>query len=172
NHWEYNEWCKAGLLLDKALFTGDANYVQLARQVALERAYVVRVADEDGWSVAVKMTSGDMSNPILELFSGKRERARMAVQQFPRNKRSKVSYGQGYYLNNQLQPVQVQVPSLYMPSGIQPQPFVHPNWQQISSQRMFCPPPTNNYWDETHSRDLSGSSLGQQPFHNSWSPNP
>ncbi|CAG8681139.1 16093_t:CDS:2, partial [Racocetra fulgida] len=114
-------------------------------------AYVVRVADKDGWSVAAKMTSGDMSDPMSELF---------------------ISYGRGYYSNNQPQPVQVQVPSLYMPSGIQPQPFVYPNWQQISSQRMFCPPPTNNYWDETHSRDLSGSSLGQQPFHNSWSPNP
>ncbi|CAG8823027.1 19760_t:CDS:1, partial [Gigaspora rosea] len=23
NQWEYDEWCKAGLLLDKALFTGE-----------------------------------------------------------------------------------------------------------------------------------------------------
>ena len=52
NQWEYNEWCKAGALMDKALASGDLSYLRLARQVALERAYVVRVADEDGWEVA------------------------------------------------------------------------------------------------------------------------
>ncbi|CAG8750207.1 17173_t:CDS:10, partial [Gigaspora rosea] len=66
---EYNEWCKTGLLLDKALFTGDIEYVQLARQVALEKAYVVRVTNEDGWNVAAKMTSGDWLDPMSQLLS-------------------------------------------------------------------------------------------------------
>ncbi|CAG8780048.1 6175_t:CDS:2 [Gigaspora margarita] len=38
--------------LDKAILSGEVEYVYMARQVALERAYIVRVADEDGWSVA------------------------------------------------------------------------------------------------------------------------
>ncbi|RIB22037.1 hypothetical protein C2G38_2174937 [Gigaspora rosea] len=81
----------AGLLLDKALLTGQVEYVHLARQVALERAYVVRVADEDGWGVAAKMALEDSIDPMSELFSGKRERARMAAQLFPKFKRSKAS---------------------------------------------------------------------------------
>ncbi|CAG8541558.1 5990_t:CDS:2 [Racocetra fulgida] len=35
-------------LVDKALVSGNMEYVCLARQVILERAYVVRVADKDG----------------------------------------------------------------------------------------------------------------------------
>ncbi|CAG8742605.1 30622_t:CDS:2, partial [Racocetra persica] len=103
NQWEYNEWCKASLLLDKALYTDDINYVQLARQVVLERVYVVKVADKDGWNVVVRMVSGDMLDLISELFSRKYERARMDS-------------------------AQVQVSSLYMPLFIQPQPFVYLNW--------------------------------------------
>ncbi|CAG8812276.1 20289_t:CDS:2, partial [Gigaspora rosea] len=83
NQMGVNKWCKTSLLLDKALFTGDIEYVQLAKQVAFENAYVVK------------------------LFSGKHERARF------------------------------QIPGMYMPVFAQSQPFVHPNWQQVSSQGMF-----------------------------------
>ncbi|CAG8813001.1 45462_t:CDS:2, partial [Gigaspora margarita] len=112
NQWEYNEWCRTGLLLDKALLTGDIEYVQLARQVALERAYVVMVADEDGWNVAVKMASGDWLDPMSQLFSGKRERARVAAQQFPRNKRSKISDRQNQFSNSQHVLPQFQFPGI------------------------------------------------------------
>lgn len=71
NQWEYNEWCKIGLLLDKALFSGEVEYVHLAKQVALERAYVVRVADEDGWGMAAKMAASDIMDPMSELFGAK-----------------------------------------------------------------------------------------------------
>ncbi|CAG8618282.1 42584_t:CDS:2 [Gigaspora margarita] len=133
NQWEYNEWCKAGLLLDKALFTGEVEYVQLARQVALERAYVVRVADEDGWNVVAKMASGDLLDPMSELFGGEREWARMAAQQFPKSKRSKVSYGQSKPNNHQGLP-QFQAPGLFVPSFFQPQQPVNSNWQHNSPQ--------------------------------------
>ncbi|CAG8806242.1 357_t:CDS:2, partial [Gigaspora rosea] len=79
NQWEYNEWCKADPLLDKALITGEVEFVHLARQVALERPYVVQVADEDGWSVAAKIAMEESMNPMSKLFSGKRERAKMAA---------------------------------------------------------------------------------------------
>lgn len=46
---EYKEWNKTVLLLDKALFSSDIEYVQMARQLALVRAYVIRVDDEGGW---------------------------------------------------------------------------------------------------------------------------
>ncbi|CAG8578289.1 7421_t:CDS:2, partial [Racocetra fulgida] len=53
-----------GVLLDKALFSGNVEYVQLARQVVLERAYVVRVADKDGWNVAARMILSDLFDLI------------------------------------------------------------------------------------------------------------
>ncbi|CAG8754777.1 41376_t:CDS:10, partial [Gigaspora margarita] len=49
--WGFSE----GTLLDKAVLFGEVEYVYMARQVALEKVYVVRVADEDGWSVAAKL---------------------------------------------------------------------------------------------------------------------
>ncbi|CAG8497903.1 10751_t:CDS:2 [Racocetra persica] len=76
NQWEYNEWCKVGSFLDKALVSGDIGYVRLARQVAIEKAYVVRVADEDSW----------------ELLENKRERARLAAQCFSKSKKPRASY--------------------------------------------------------------------------------
>ncbi|CAG8768907.1 4944_t:CDS:2, partial [Racocetra fulgida] len=66
-----NEMSSAGALLDKALFSGEVEYVYLASQVALERAYVVRVADEDGWSVAAKMAASEILDPMSELFGEK-----------------------------------------------------------------------------------------------------
>ncbi|CAG8582930.1 24607_t:CDS:2 [Gigaspora margarita] len=54
--------------LQEALLSGDVKYVYLARQVALERAYVVRVTDEDGWSVAAKMVASETIGPMSELF--------------------------------------------------------------------------------------------------------
>ncbi|CAG8527147.1 18248_t:CDS:2, partial [Racocetra fulgida] len=62
-------------LMDKALASSDVNYIRIARQVAMERAYVVRVADENGWEVAVKMANVDGLDPIMELFGSKRESA-------------------------------------------------------------------------------------------------
>ncbi|CAG8646482.1 9380_t:CDS:2, partial [Racocetra fulgida] len=91
NQWEYNELCRVGAFLDKALISGDWEYICLARQAVMERAYVVRVADEDGWQVASKMESTDSSDPITEIFGIKRERARAAVQHFPKFKKQKVS---------------------------------------------------------------------------------
>ncbi|CAG8708066.1 3645_t:CDS:2, partial [Racocetra fulgida] len=67
NQCEYNEWCRAVVLMDKALASGDVNYIRMARQVAMERAYVVRVADEDGWKVAAKMANVDGLDPMTEL---------------------------------------------------------------------------------------------------------
>ncbi|CAG8817820.1 25244_t:CDS:2, partial [Gigaspora rosea] len=84
----------AGLLLNKAFSKGNIEYVYLARQVALERAYVVRVANEVGWNVIAKMASGNLLDPISELFGGKREWARMSAQQYSKSKCSRVSYGQ------------------------------------------------------------------------------
>ncbi|CAG8838148.1 33889_t:CDS:1 [Racocetra persica] len=48
NQWEYNEWYKAGALLDKALVTCDIAYIHLARQVITKRAYMMKVVDKDG----------------------------------------------------------------------------------------------------------------------------
>ncbi|CAG8828440.1 18201_t:CDS:1, partial [Gigaspora margarita] len=68
NQWEFNEWCRAEMLIDRALKTEDVEYLLLARQVALERVYVVRVADEDGWNVVTKMASNDLIDPMSQLF--------------------------------------------------------------------------------------------------------
>ncbi|CAG8732988.1 3177_t:CDS:2, partial [Gigaspora rosea] len=70
NQWEYNEWCKAGLLLDKALFTGETKI---------------------GWEVAEKLALEDSMDPMSELFDGKSERARMAAQLFPKSKQPKIA---------------------------------------------------------------------------------
>ncbi|CAG8730995.1 17196_t:CDS:2, partial [Racocetra persica] len=43
-------------------------------------AYMVRVADEDGWEVAFKIATADLSDPISEILESKRERARLATQ--------------------------------------------------------------------------------------------
>ncbi|CAG8610961.1 37818_t:CDS:2, partial [Gigaspora margarita] len=45
-------------------------------------AYVVSVADKDGWSVAVKIVASDIMDPMSELFSAKWERARIVVHIF------------------------------------------------------------------------------------------
>ncbi|CAG8463756.1 6458_t:CDS:2 [Racocetra persica] len=90
NQWEYSEWCKARLLLDKALLSGDIEYVYLARQVVLERVYVVRVANKDGWSVVFKIASSD-NDPMSDLFGERQEKARLAAQHFLRYKRPKVA---------------------------------------------------------------------------------
>ncbi|RIB18035.1 hypothetical protein C2G38_2037233 [Gigaspora rosea] len=81
NQMGVNKWCKTSLLLDKALFTGDIEYVQLAKQF--------------------------------------------------------------------------QIPGMYMPVFAQSQPFVHPNWQQVSSQGMFVLLLGN----KAFSPNLSGSSF-------------
>ncbi|CAG8725356.1 30008_t:CDS:2, partial [Gigaspora margarita] len=77
--WEYNEWCKVGLLLDKALLTSEVEYVHLSRQVALERAYIVRMVDEVRWCVAAKMLLENSMDPMSESFGGKHEKARIAA---------------------------------------------------------------------------------------------
>ncbi|CAG8669958.1 hypothetical protein C2G38_2167912 [Gigaspora rosea] len=127
NQWEYNKWCKAGLLLDKVLLTGQVEYVHLARQVALERAYVVRVADEDIWSVAAKMALEDSMDPMSELFSRKRKRARMAAQLFLKYKCSRVSLS----VDGQQEHTQKQTSNTCFLMFIPPQPFFSPNWQQM-----------------------------------------
>ncbi|CAG8750307.1 14984_t:CDS:2, partial [Racocetra fulgida] len=57
NQCEYNEWCRAEVLMDKVLASGDMNYICIARQVTMKRAYVVRVDDKDSWEVATKMAN-------------------------------------------------------------------------------------------------------------------
>ncbi|CAG8477793.1 9147_t:CDS:2, partial [Cetraspora pellucida] len=139
NQWEFNEWCKVGLLMDKALNTGDVDYLLLTRQVALERAYIVRVADEDGWGVAVKMASNDTVDPMSQMFGGKRERARLAVQSVSKSKKlkpaqersQKVDAQQGNTVNafsgvHQGQPV--------TPVFFQAHPSILPFWQQWPNQ--------------------------------------
>ncbi|CAG8653209.1 10955_t:CDS:2, partial [Gigaspora rosea] len=134
NQREYNEWCKAGLLLDKALSTGDVKYVHLARQVALKRAYIVRVADKDGWNVAAKIASGDLFDPMSELFGGKREWARMAA------------------------------PGLFVPPFIQLQQPVNLNWQHSPPQGMFQQSTYNSWpqnpWTSSYEQQASHESPG------------
>ncbi|CAG8820770.1 43949_t:CDS:2, partial [Gigaspora margarita] len=45
NQCKCNEWCMDKLLLDKALLYNEIEYMYLARQMALEGAYMVRVVD-------------------------------------------------------------------------------------------------------------------------------
>ncbi|CAG8778089.1 19934_t:CDS:2, partial [Racocetra fulgida] len=68
---QYNEWCKVMSLMNKALAFCDINYVYLAKQVILKRAYVIRVADEDSWEVVSKiaiMDGSDLMTKLLESF--------------------------------------------------------------------------------------------------------
>ncbi|CAG8629063.1 10448_t:CDS:2, partial [Scutellospora calospora] len=58
---------------------GDLSFVHLARQVALERAYVIRVANENSWDVALKIAIDDTLDPISELLRSKRESTRLAL---------------------------------------------------------------------------------------------
>ncbi|CAG8621552.1 14565_t:CDS:2 [Cetraspora pellucida] len=137
---EFNEWCKAGLLMDKALNTGDVDYLFLARQVALERAYVIRVADEDSWSMAAKMVANNTIDPMSQLFGGNRERARLAAQNFSKNKRpklaqergQKVDAQQGYMFSLFLNLQQGQP---FASVGFQTQPSCFPSWQQWLNQQ-------------------------------------
>ncbi|CAG8538765.1 43172_t:CDS:2 [Gigaspora margarita] len=59
------------------------------RSRSSQKAYVVRVADEDEWGVAAKMDLEKSMNPMSELFGEKHERARMAAQFFSKSKRAK-----------------------------------------------------------------------------------
>ncbi|CAG8800047.1 6343_t:CDS:2, partial [Cetraspora pellucida] len=94
---------------------------ELSRQVALKRAYIVTVANED---VAAKMASSNY-DPMAELFGSRKEKARMAVQHFlfAKNRRPKVLQNQ-----NSMQPA--------LSTLIQPQPFVQLLWQQPLFQAM------------------------------------
>ncbi|CAG8787218.1 18227_t:CDS:2, partial [Racocetra persica] len=153
NQWKYNEWCKAGSLLDKALLTGDIAYVHLARQVVMERAYMVRVADEDGWEVASKMATTDLSDPMSEILGSKRERARLATQHFLKP------------INQTISPVQTpifQMGGVSMTQFTQMQPYVYQPgfYQQFSNQ----PAPQQGF-----SPNAALPSLGQQ---RSYSPSP
>ncbi|CAG8827275.1 1748_t:CDS:10, partial [Gigaspora margarita] len=154
NQWEYNEWCRIGLLLDKALLSGEVEYVHLAKQLVLERAYVVRVADEDGWGVAVKMAASDIMDPMSELFGAKRERARTAAQQFYRSKRPRASYEQNHTFNGRQWQPQTQVPNMYVPTFV-PSTLLESKLEQ---------------WRESSPQESSGSCfLNQQaPQYNSW----
>ncbi|CAG8499778.1 459_t:CDS:2 [Racocetra fulgida] len=103
-------------LLNKALLSGDSAYIRLARQVVLERAYVVRVADEDG---------------------NKREIARVAVQHFTKSKKLRSAY---HFRSKQSQ---TQAPIFHLTSVpvlqfAQMQPYVHQTgfYQQFLNQLM------------------------------------
>ncbi|CAG8740425.1 41168_t:CDS:2 [Gigaspora margarita] len=88
-----------GLLLDKALLSGEVEYMHLAKQIALERAYMVRVADKNGWGVAAKMAASNIMNPISEFFGTKQEQAKIAVQQFYKSKHPRALYEQNHTFN-------------------------------------------------------------------------
>ncbi|CAG8848232.1 9085_t:CDS:1, partial [Gigaspora margarita] len=102
------------------LFASDIEYVQMARQLALERAYVVRVDDEDEWNVAAKMALGNWFDPMSQMFSGKRARAMVVAQQFLGNKHSMISDRQNQFLNNQHVFSQFQISGIYIPAFAQP----------------------------------------------------
>ncbi|CAG8579607.1 25693_t:CDS:10, partial [Racocetra persica] len=59
------------ILLDKVLVSGNIAFVRLARQVILERAYIVGVANEDSWAIVFKIVLADISDPMLELLGEK-----------------------------------------------------------------------------------------------------
>lgn len=65
--------------MDKALLSDEVGYVYLARQMALEGAYMVRMVDGDGWSVTAKMMASESVDLMSELFCAKREIAEMAA---------------------------------------------------------------------------------------------
>ncbi|CAG8674810.1 13681_t:CDS:2, partial [Racocetra fulgida] len=60
--------------------------------VVLERAYVVRVADQDGWDIVSKIVAEDALDPMAELMGGKHERSRLAAQHFSKPKKPRSAY--------------------------------------------------------------------------------
>ncbi|CAG8479065.1 30112_t:CDS:2 [Racocetra persica] len=64
---------------NKALASGDMSYIRIARQIAMERAYIVRVTDENSWELAAKMVNVDRLDLMTELFKSKHESVRSAL---------------------------------------------------------------------------------------------
>ncbi|CAG8477217.1 14378_t:CDS:2 [Cetraspora pellucida] len=173
NQWEFNEWCKAGLLMDKALNTGDVDYLLMARQVALERAYVVRVADEDGWGVAVKMASNNTVDSISQMFGGKRERARLAVQNVSKSKKFKLAQERSQRVDAQQRDTVNAFPGVHQgqpvtPVFFQAHPSFLPSWQQWPSQHGLVSSPAvmgvNNMDSHMSGQQATQNSVLQNPF--------
>ncbi|CAG8559711.1 13870_t:CDS:2 [Cetraspora pellucida] len=57
----------------------EIDYLLLARQIALKRVYMVRVANENSWGVAAKMALNDLLASISQLFKEKRKKTRLAA---------------------------------------------------------------------------------------------
>ncbi|CAG8462054.1 22351_t:CDS:2 [Cetraspora pellucida] len=98
--------CKVGMLMDKALSMDEINYLLLARQVVLERAYVVRVTNKDDWGVVAKIIFNDSVDSMLQIFEEKRKKVRLAIQIFSKNKKSKVSYDKNQKFEEQVSNMQ------------------------------------------------------------------
>ncbi|RIB29602.1 hypothetical protein C2G38_2027605 [Gigaspora rosea] len=110
------------------------------------------------------MAMEESMDPMSELFSGKRERARIAAQHFSRSKRTKFSSS----LYSQHGQTQKQASNTYMPAFFQPQPFFMPNWQQMPGQGIpYGPPMMRNQWDDLGSQGSSESYFWGQTARNS-----
>ncbi|CAG8820685.1 33959_t:CDS:2, partial [Gigaspora margarita] len=91
DQFEYDEWCRVGKCLDNALINRDWEGVLKAREVVATRAFMLRVAKREGWSVASEIRDSSDEDPMDVYFQDKLASAR----QLAKNKRPKVGSSMG-----------------------------------------------------------------------------
>ncbi|CAG8446014.1 4009_t:CDS:1 [Cetraspora pellucida] len=83
DQFEYDEWCKLGRYLDNSLISKEWDFVVKARDVAATRAFMLRVANKEGWNVAAGIKDPANDDPMEAYFHEKLANARQSA----RNKR-------------------------------------------------------------------------------------
>ncbi|CAG8840974.1 11770_t:CDS:2, partial [Gigaspora margarita] len=91
DQFEYDEWCRVGRYLDNAVIGQNWEAVAKAREIVATRAFMLRVAKREGWSVAAEIRDSSDDDPMDAYFQDKL----ISARQLAKNKRSKVENSAG-----------------------------------------------------------------------------
>ncbi|CAG8796471.1 1079_t:CDS:2, partial [Cetraspora pellucida] len=80
DQFEYDEWCKLGRYLDSSLIGKEWDFVIKVRDVAATRAFMLRVANKEGWDVAAGIKDPASEDPMEVYFHEKLANARQSVR--------------------------------------------------------------------------------------------
>ncbi|CAG8812107.1 21171_t:CDS:2, partial [Cetraspora pellucida] len=73
----YDEWCKVERYMDSAILSNDWDMISKAREVVVMRAFVLRIANREGWNIAAEIGDKSSNDPMEAFFHDKL--TRMAV---------------------------------------------------------------------------------------------
>ncbi|CAG8595193.1 3463_t:CDS:1, partial [Cetraspora pellucida] len=86
DQFEYDEWCKVGRYLDSALLSNNWDMISKAREAVATRAFMLRIANREGWNIAAEIGDKSTDDLMEVLFHDKLANARQTAK----NKRQRV----------------------------------------------------------------------------------